>query len=133
MPRGTGRCHCGQTMFKFDPSTVTWRGICHCEDCRRAASAPMVAWLGVPKKAWRWLGDAPGCRETSPGVQRWYCASCGSPMAFMSTRWPGEMHAPAAALLDQGDFSPTFHCYVDEKLPWVSIDDGLKRYPKAAG
>ncbi len=128
-----GHCHCGETRFAFPEDQLRWQGICHCSDCRRATGAPMVGWFGVPDAAWHWSGAAPAKRETKPGTWRWFCASCGSQMAFYSDRWPDEMHGTAACLADPSKFKPTFHCYTDERLAWVVLDDELKQFPKAAG
>ena len=39
-----GGCHCGTIRYEADGEALH-HAICHCEDCRRAAGAPMVAWI----------------------------------------------------------------------------------------
>ncbi|WP_458722334.1 GFA family protein [Shimia sp. W99] len=122
-----GHCLCGQTLWEFD-GDATWSCYCHCDDCRRNCAAPLVAWVGVPLCQFRWTGAAPKTRESSPGVYRHFCASCGSPMAFEADHYAGGMHLYAASLEDPEHFSPTFHVNYQSKLPWLEISDSLPKY-----
>lgn len=105
-----------------------WACYCHCDDCRRNCAAPVVAWLGVPIENFTWLGDAPKTLESSKGVRRHFCATCGSPMGFEADHYPGGMHLYAASLEDPEDFEPTFHVNYQSKLSWLQIDDDLPKF-----
>lgn len=122
-----GRCLCGKTAWEF-AGEVTWACYCHCDDCRRNCAAPVVAWLGVPLKNFRWLGEAPKTLESSRGVKRHFCATCGSPMGFEANHYPGGMHLYAASLEDPADFEPTFHVNYESKLAWLQMNDDLPKY-----
>ncbi len=37
-------CVCDQVRYKI-LSDPLWTALCHCESCRRACSAPMMAWM----------------------------------------------------------------------------------------
>ncbi|MEM0989807.1 MAG: GFA family protein [Pseudomonadota bacterium] len=122
-----GKCFCGDTRFSFD-GPVTWACYCHCDDCRRNCAAPVVAWLGVPITKFQWLGQPPKTLESSPGVFRHFCATCGAPMGFEAAHYPCGMHLYAASLEDPTDFQPTFHVNWESKLPWLQMTDDLPKY-----
>ena len=123
----TGHCLCGATRYAFDPAAIQFQAICHCASCRRAAGAPFVGWIGVTDGAWTWTGTPPATFASSPGVTRTFCATCGTPLTYASTRWPGETHFSAATLSDPTAFRPTLHVNHDEALPWAAGDDTLPR------
>lgn len=122
-----GHCFCRKTRWEFD-GAVSWACYCHCDDCRRNCAAPVVAWLGVPLRAFRWTGAAPKTRESSPGVFRHFCGECGTPMGFEADHYPGGMHLYAATLEDPADFKPEFHVNWQAKLPWLELQDDLPKY-----
>ena len=39
----TGGCHCGAVRYEAEGAALT-HALCHCNDCRRSAGAPMVGW-----------------------------------------------------------------------------------------
>jgi hypothetical protein len=128
MPSTSGRCLCGNVRYKFDPLALLWRGLCHCESCRRASSAPVVAWFGVRNSGWRWDGTAPQTYKSSDRAERYFCGRCGSPMGFRTDKLPDEIHGLAATLTDPADFAPQAHYFHAKALPWLHIDDDLPRY-----
>ncbi|WP_170433932.1 GFA family protein [Ruegeria arenilitoris] len=122
-----GRCLCGETRWEFE-GPETWSCYCHCDDCRRNCAAPVVAWLGVPLRNFRWTAATPRSFASSKGVQRHFCATCGSPMGFEADHYEGGMHLYAASLEDPVDFAPTFHVNFQSKLPWLELHDDLPKY-----
>ena len=122
-----GHCLCGATSWEFQRE-VTWACYCHCDDCRRNCAAPVVAWLWVPLKNFKWSGAAPKTYESSKGVRRHFCECCGSPMGFEADHYAGGMHLYAASLDDPDEFRPTFHVNYGSKLPWLEMHDELTKY-----
>ena len=122
-----GRCLCGQTEWVFE-GEISWACYCHCDDCRRNCAAPVVAWLGVPKRNFRWTGEPPRTFESSKGVRRHFCQTCGSPVGFEAEHYPGGMHLYAASMDEPAKFSPTFHVNYQSKLSWLSMNDDLPKY-----
>lgn len=123
-----GQCLCGATRYEFDGEKIRWQGLCHCRDCQRATGAPLVGWLGVGDEFWRWTGQEPGRFASSAGVERCFCRSCGTPLSYAGSRWPGETHFLAATLDDPADYQPTFHVYTHFALNWARIDDTMPRF-----
>lgn len=124
----TGRCFCGAVRWR-SAGPVLWAAICHCEDCRRAASADYVSWFGVPKKSVVWEGPRK-CYRSSQKATRSFCTECGSPLSFETTDLPDETHLYAPTLDDSSLYRPTAHIFWSEKLPWVQVSDGLPHHPK---
>jgi len=125
-----GHCKCGALTWRSD-GPVLWSALCHCEDCRRAASSDYVSWFGVPRSSVRWSGPRVTYRS-SEKVVRSFCGACGAPASFESEVFPDETHLYAATLDDPGTYRPTAHIFWSERLPWVRFDDGLPRYPKGS-
>lgn len=123
----SGRCLCGETRWEYD-GEATWCCYCHCDDCRRNCAAPVVAWLGVPLRNFRWTAAQPRTFNSSKGVHRHFCATCGSPMGFEADHYAGGMHLYAGSLEDPSDFKPTFHVNYKSKLPWLELNDNLPKY-----
>lgn len=125
-PPISGHCLCGDVTWRAEVAPK-WQAHCHCESCRRATSAPFAAYLCIPDGQWRWTGKAPATHSSSEGVWRDFCPRCGTPMAYRATRYPGEIHFHAMTLQDPAAFQPTIHVHTAEQMPWVRLDDGLRR------
>ena len=122
-----GGCLCGETTFEYS-GKENWCCHCHCESCRRNTSSPFTTFIGVPNEAYKFTGKTPGMYESSPGARRMFCTSCGAPVAFEGDRFPHEIHFYASSLENPGDVKPTFHVHYAEKLPWITLDDDLKKH-----
>ncbi|MEM9012201.1 MAG: GFA family protein [Pseudomonadota bacterium] len=122
-----GHCLCRKTTWEFT-GDVTWACYCHCDDCRRNCAAPIVGWLGVPLRNFKWTGDKPKTFESSEGVFRHFCGACGSPIGFEANHYPGGMHLYAGSMERPEAFVPTFHVNFQSKLPWLKIEDDLRKY-----
>lgn len=125
-----GHCLCKATRWSFE-GAPTWSCYCHCDDCRRNCAAPVVAWLGVPAHKFSWTGQAPKTYESSKGVYRHFCETCGSPMGFEADHYPGGMHLYAASMERPQDFVPEFHVFAHDQLPWLPISDDLPTYTRS--
>lgn len=118
MQKITGHCLCGACRFELTGAHI-WVGHCHCESCRRATGSPVTTFIGHPEGAWRWIAENLREYESSPGVTRGFCGTCGSAVTFRSVRWPGETHFYAALLDDPAPLSVTQVYHADEALPWA--------------
>ena len=115
-----GRCLCGAVTFEArgEPRFIS---NCHCESCRRAASAPSMTWAGFMEDHVVFHGETLAHYASSPGVKRSFCSRCGSPMAFRGERWAGEVHLPVCAFEDAASMAPTNDYFEAEKLPWAAL------------
>ena len=126
----SGRCLCGAVRYQCE-TAPTWTALCHCESCRRACSAPVVAWMGFTANAVRWDGER-DFYQSSGIAKRGFCRTCGTQMSFESTRWPGELHLYAASLDEPQQYAPQLHCHVSERLTWLHTSDDLPVFAASA-
>lgn len=124
----SGRCMCGATTWTAT-TQIIWAAICHCEDCRKAASCDHVSWFGLERRAVNWKGPRK-CFKSSELVVRSFCQDCGSPMSFETEIFESETHLYAATLNDRTSYKPSAHIYWSERLPWIEISDSLPKHSK---
>lgn len=122
----TARCYCGKFTLHMDavPLTVAY---CHCTDCRRWTGAPVAAFAAFRHAALTaepHLGDP---RVHNPGVERWHCPDCGSPLAARFDYLPDQVYVPMGLIEQAADLPPRIHCHTASRLAWLHIDDTLER------
>jgi hypothetical protein len=122
----TGRCLCGRIRYRANAEPL-WQMHCHCESCRRATASGFTSFFAIADGHWQWTGDAPSIYQSSPGVERRFCPTCGTQMSYSTDRAPSEMHFYAATLDDPESYRPTAHDLSAERLSWVVLCDGLPR------
>ena len=83
-----GGCLCKAIRYRIAGVPVS-SIICHCNTCRRASAAPSVAWLTFPFASFALVSGGLQTFQSSPGVKRTFCASCGTPLTYESDREPG--------------------------------------------
>lgn len=87
----------------------------------------MTSYFGVARAQVTWAGER-SFYNSSPGVTRGFCGQCGTPIHYMSTRWPGEIHLLASTLYDLTLYKPTAHMHWAARVPWLMSDDDLPRH-----
>jgi len=125
-----GGCFCGSVRYVAtgEPTTLC---LCHCESCRFATGAPMVAWATYPKANFRLLRGEPVEYASSPGVTRLHCADCGTSLTYSNQDRQAEIDVTTASFDNAAGMAPTAHIWVQDKLPWVTLADGLPQYTTA--
>ncbi len=103
---------------------------CHCHSCRKHNGAAVVTLAGFKADQVVFSGDARKFYESSPGANRAFCGSCGTPLT-----WEGdgddlgpicEIHV---STFDNPDaLVPTGHAFYLERIPWFDVADQLPRY-----
>jgi len=117
---------CGALRF-VAAAPSRWSAHCHCRFYRQAHGAAFVTWVGFPQASVRIIadGDALHWYQSSKQSRRGSCARCGTMMFFESTAAPGETHVARACIPGAIDREPQCHTFVDQKVDWVTVDDGL--------
>ena len=122
----SGRCYCGAQVFRADglPKIVAY---CHCADCRRVTGAPVAAFAAFDPTQVTFEPALDTGISVSPGVQRWFCGQCGSPLAATYDYLPDQIYIPLG-LIDQAEhLSPGLHAHAENALSWLHIQDDLPR------
>lgn len=123
-----GGCLCGAVRYETGAEPVH-QTACHCTICRRASGAPFVGWFSVPTASFRIVSGRAARFKSSEHATRTFCATCGTPLTFHSTRYPDEIDITTCSLDDAEAVPPEDHTFVRSRLSWVKITDGLPNYP----
>jgi hypothetical protein len=122
-----GSCACGAIKFVFT-LPIRWCTHCHCYSCRRHHGAAVVTWIGVASDAFRLSGrEHLKWHLSSEDSKRGFCVHCGSPLLFMSERWPDEVHVVRASLHGDLEITPGAHAFFDQHVSWFPFEDSLPR------
>ncbi len=123
----TGGCLCGAIRYRLtEPPSSS--GVCHCETCRRTASAPALPYAGISLAAFAVTKGEPVSYRSSVRVVRRFCGTCGSPLTYFNEDKPDKIDIMTCSLDDPGSVPPTEHVWVSEKLSWDVLGDGLHAY-----
>lgn len=106
------------------PDTVAY---CHCSDCRRLTGAPVAVFAAFDAEALAFSPPLGAAVSHSPGVERWFCTACGSPLAAKFDYLPGQIYVPVGILDQADDVVPEIHCHHEARLQWLDITDDLPR------
>jgi hypothetical protein len=127
MPEYSGHCACGAVRW-IARDSLTRCLVCHCEDCRRALSSPLMASMGFQLQDVSCNGEMTAF-ESTPGTLRDFCPACGTRMTYRSDKWPDEVHIMAATLDDPSLYYPDAQVVVAEEVCWLKEIAGAERYP----
>jgi len=123
-----GGCHCRAVRYRIDGEPMH-TSLCHCPDCRRAAGAPVVAWAMFPTEALKVTHGAPKKRASSPGVERHFCADCGTGLFYFAAEMlPGLVDVTIASFDEPARSPPAVHIWNRHRLPWLSKIDALPAF-----
>ena len=106
------------------PQTVAY---CHCTDCRRITGAPVAAFAAFEENALQISPAWPSSKSFAPGVTRWSCPDCGSPLAAAFDYLPGQLYIPLGLIDQAGRLPLEFHAHDGDRLPWLQIADDIPR------
>ncbi len=105
-----GGCMCGAVRFIAHgaPKLVA---NCHCKDCRRASGAAFTTFVDFARDKVV-FSQAPAAYQSSPGAERLYCKTCGSPIAYRGEGSPTEINMVLGAFDSPQQFTPTEDCHI---------------------
>ncbi len=127
-----GSCLCGAIRYTVD-GELGPIVLCHCSMCRKAQGSAFAANAPVPAARFRLVSGQDRLRafRSSPGKERCFCATCGSPIFSRRDDRPevlrlriGTLDTPIAA-------RPSAHIHVASRAEWDAILDDLPRHPQA--
>lgn len=127
-----GGCLCGAVRYQVS-GAVRDPCFCHCASCRRAAGAPLVPWGTFAREALRITHGSLSEFRSSPGVWRGFCPGCGTSLTYRREGRQDEIDVTLASLDDPTAIQPLMHVWVADRLPWMTIGDGLPQFPAGGG
>jgi hypothetical protein len=134
----TGGCLCGAVRYESKEAPI--RGyICHCSMCRKNCGGLFGATVRFPGAAFRLSKGEPKSFHATKLATRCFCRDCGTPVAFFYAGNPdvwiyiGSLDFPEDwPLAADASWGPSEHVYVDEKIAWYEIADGLQQRMSAS-
>lgn len=120
-----GGCMCGQVRWRASAEPVNVR-LCHCRNCRAATGGPFYA------RALFSVVDVERSGETtrwasSNRLHRLSCRICGTPV-FAEPQDGPWITVALGTLDDPSALRPGSHIWVEQKVGWVKLDDGLPQF-----
>lgn len=121
-----GGCFCESLRYEIDPGDSSVVN-CHCSMCRRTSGAPFVTWILLSDEQFELTQGRPAVLKSSDHGTRWFCASCGTPIAFLTTQRPGKIDITVCSLDDPDSCPPSEDVYTESRLVWAHGIDAQKR------
>jgi hypothetical protein len=118
----SGQCFCGHVRYELSGEPK------FAESCRRAAGAAFVTWVTFAGDDLALTSGTISEYRSSPGVRRGHCAICGTTITYWWDKRPEEIDIALATLDDTTGIDPSAHIWVEDKVPWLVINDGLPQY-----
>jgi hypothetical protein len=112
----TGGCQCGAIRFR----TTELLGnahICHCRMCQKAVGNYFAALVSSPKSKLTWTRGTPSRFSSSEGVERGFCADCGTPL-FMDHLQSSSIGLMIGALDHPATIKPISQDSIESRVPW---------------
>ena len=126
-PAATGGCLCGAIRYRADgPARSTSH--CHCAACRRATGGPSLAWAIFDEGRVVFERGAPAIYQSSPGVERGFCPTCGTSLTYRRANRPGLFDVTTASLDDPEAFPPTKEIWCEQRLSWTAPNEDLPQF-----
>lgn len=124
----TGSCLCGKIAYEtseIGPAVTK----CHCKLCQKTSGSAHADFTTAPIDSFRWTKgeDALAKYESSPGIFRNFCPTCGThmpaphpPMGIVFIQ-PGTLDTEEA-------LEETTHMFLRSKAAWHALQQGLKEF-----
>ncbi len=125
----TGGCLCGAIRYRVTgPPTGT--SLCHCHSCRRSTGGPSLAWAIFDQDKVEIISGELAIHRSSPGVERGFCAACGTSLTYARENRPGLFDVTTASLDDPEAFPPAVEIWTEERLSWIAPNPALPQFPQ---
>lgn len=127
----TGGCLCGSIRYEVsgEPEAAS---ICHCVSCRKSAGAQSVAWVVFPYGNFRIVSGSLAVYRSSDHASRTFCGECGTTLTYQHDEGPDSVDITAASLDFPDELPPRRHVWLEGKLDWETLDDGLWRFERGS-
>ena len=126
----TGGCLCARVRYEARGAGFH-ATLCHCASCRRAAGAPLVAWVSFRAEEFRVTRGELTRFRSSPDVERSFCAACGTQLTYRRDTLPDEIDVTVCSLDDPSAFPPADHTWTRMRVAWLQSGDQLPRFAEA--
>ena len=124
-----GSCLCGSVRYEVR-GLLELASHCHCSMCRKAHGAAFGSYARVQRSEFVLLSGADDIAsyQSSPEVTRTFCRRCGSTLQFIRATRPNTFSLALGTLDDDPGVRPSMHIYIETKVPWLDINDGIPQH-----
>jgi hypothetical protein len=122
----TAACFCGEITAKALGEPF-WICFDHDDDCRRAIGSPLTIWVGYKSNEFSFVTGEPKTYSKTEGVTRSFCGNCGTSIGYVDAGLPSEIYLCIGFMDHPENFPPQAQTYWSLRLPFIKMDDGLKR------
>jgi hypothetical protein len=124
-----GSCLCGTVKYEVQ-GEIGPIVLCHCSRCRKANGSAFAAVAPVKTEDLRILSGQENIKtfESSPGVGRFFCRACGSPLFSKRANAPELLRLRIGTLDTQLPTKPSAHIFAASKAEWFEICDDTPQY-----
>jgi hypothetical protein len=124
-----GGCLCTAIRYRITEQPI-YSVVCHCESCRRGNGAMAIAWITVPRSEFRFLSGFPQPYQSSPGVVRRFCKTCGSSLTYENAGSAETIDITTATLDNPTIFAPRQEVWVEHRVAWQPMDPTLRHFAR---
>lgn len=130
MPNHEGGCVCTAIRYRIT-ELPAYSVVCHCASCRRANGAMAVAWITVARSEFRFVAGFPQPYQSSPGVVRRFCSTCGTSLTYENAGNADSIDITTATLDQPEAFPPRQEVWLEHKIRWQPVNPGLQHFPRS--
>ena len=102
---------------------------CHCEDCRRSSGAAFVTWASFRSTDFAFVKGQPR-KLAWEGRERSFCPVCGTHLTFQTGPGAEEVGVTVGSFDHPEEVVPESHTWVQDRVAWVKLADGLPVYAR---
>jgi hypothetical protein len=88
----------------------------------------LTVFVGFREDQIQSVGHEPSVFESSPGITRGFCSTCGTTLWYRDVKLPRETYFLLGALAHPERFKPRHHAFLVQRLPWLTIHDDAMRH-----
>ena len=122
-----GGCLCGNARYRMNIENAEV-GNCHCTICRKHSGAPYATFISVKDNQFTWLSEPSGYIQTGKDSGRYFCKQCGTPLRFVSEKYPNMMDITLATFDDPSGLLPTYEIFNCSRMEGVPVVGGAKQF-----
>lgn len=89
-----------------------------------------VAWITVARSQFRFVSGFPQPYQSSPGVVRRFCSTCGSSLTYENSGSADSIDITAATLDRPEAFPPCQEVWFEHRISWQPVNPRLQHYPR---
>lgn len=127
----SAQCTCGGFRFT-STSEPSLQLTCHCEQCRIASNEPFTNFAFFKEENTEVEGDTVVhhfIADSGSKTVRETCVTCGDMLLDRTEGFPGMIGIVAEIIQPPYEYKAQCHVWVGEKLPEVTIPEGMKSFP----